>query len=57
MAWPDEVKCTFVDLYGVDHCGSAQVGRVIERASTEEAKPQSGGQQSGRVLEIGVAVG
>ena len=34
-----------------------QVGRIMEGVSTEETKPLSDGKQSGRVLEVGVAVG
>ena len=34
-----------------------QVGRVMKRVSTEEAKPPSDRKQGGRVLGIGVAVG
>ena len=34
-----------------------QVGRIMEGVSTEETKTPSDGKQSGRVLEVGVAVG
>ena len=34
-----------------------QVGRIMEGVSTEETKPPSDGKQSGKVLEVGVAVG